>query len=150
MCKYVGYHGKSTNRNDLVTMTIPSGPHQLCKFCNCESFVVKHFVAQLSAFAVCVTCHGIPGWYCCVYMYIITRWHYRCINNHNLYFVHNTISTPYFPRQRNSTNKLHRTTKKNNYINYDCKQITAINIIHNTYLLHNISIIPLIWFSSTN
>ena len=25
--------------------------------------------------------------------------------NHNLYFVHNTISTPYFHRQKNSTKK---------------------------------------------
>ena len=48
-------------------------------------------------------------------------------NNYNLYFVHNTISTPYFHRQRNSTNKLHR--KIFFLINYDCKQITAINIM---------------------
>ena len=31
------------------------------------------------------------------------------IFNHNLYFVHNTISTPYFHRQKNSTKKKHTT-----------------------------------------
>ena len=72
-------------------------------------------------------------------------------NNYNLYFVHNTISTPYFHRQRNSTNKLHRTKKNLNKLwlqtNYSNKYH---NIIHNTYLVHNISIIPLTWLSSTN
>ena len=51
---------------------------------------------------------------------------YACI--YNLYFVHNTISTPYFHRQKNSTTKKH--TTKTIYINYNCKQITAIHMIY--------------------
>ena len=37
----------------------------------------------------------------------LTNWHIRLKsnNNYNLYFVHNTISTPYFHRQKNSTKK---------------------------------------------
>ena len=50
---------------------------------------------------------------------------YACI--YNLYFVHNTNSTPYFHRQKNSKKKH---TTKAIYINYNCKQITAIHMIY--------------------